>query len=327
MIALLIVAPLAWNFVQHPDQLLLRSSQIAVGPGGAAAGTPVQNALATLGMFNVQGDRDPRSNVPGMPAFDLLIGVPFLIGVGLALWRWKRPVFGGLLLAGLVMLAPTVLSEYAPHFRRAVGVTPVAALLIGLGLAVILGRPQERASQDAYVPWRVRESGLEPAELSARMDRLRWWGRVLVVVAILFGSAVYSAVAYFDIWGRANALYYAYDQGLWEIGQYVRGLPADERVLLSPRPETDMTLAFAWRDGPAVRRFDGRHAFIVPGGDRPATYIIIDHEDDRGRLLPARSLSRCPGRAGVSRPERPALCTGIPCGESRQARASSRRRR
>ena len=46
-----------------------------------------------------------------------------------------------------------------------------------------------------------------------------------------------------------------------------------------------MTLAFAWRDGPAVRRFDGRHAFVVPGGDRPATYIIIDHEDDRGRLL------------------------------------------
>ena len=36
VIALLIVAPLAWNFVQHPDQLLLRSSQIAVGPGGAA---------------------------------------------------------------------------------------------------------------------------------------------------------------------------------------------------------------------------------------------------------------------------------------------------
>jgi len=73
-----------------------------------------------------------------MPAFDLLIGVPFLIGAGLALWRWKRPVFGGLLVAGLAMLAPTVLSEYAPHFRRAVGVTPIAALFIGLGLAVIL---------------------------------------------------------------------------------------------------------------------------------------------------------------------------------------------
>ena len=179
-------------------------SQSAPAARRGRPGTPAQNVLATLGMFNVQGDRDPRSNVPGMPAFDLLIGVPFLIGAGLALWRWKRPVFGGLLLAGLVMLAPTVFSEYAPHFRRAVGVTPVAALLIGLGLAVILGRPQERAGQDAYVPWRVRESGLEPAELSARMNRLRWWGRVLVVAAILFGSAIYSAIAYFDIWGRAQ---------------------------------------------------------------------------------------------------------------------------
>jgi hypothetical protein len=135
------------------------------------------------------------------------------------------------------------------------------------------------------VPWRVQESGLEPAELAAHMDRLRWWGRVLLVAAIVVGSAIYSAVAYFDIWGGANALYYAYDQGLWEIGQYVRRLPPDEQVYLSPRPETDMTLAFAWRDGPAVRRFDGRHAFIAPGAARAATYIIIDHEDDRGRLL------------------------------------------
>ncbi|MCU0500589.1 MAG: glycosyltransferase family 39 protein [Anaerolineae bacterium] len=285
IVAAVITVPLGLNLIQHPDHLFLRTSQIAAEPGKPAAPNPVSNLLATAAMFSIRGDMDPRSNVPGLPAFDILMSLPFVIGLGLALWRWRRPVFSSLLIIGGVMLLPTVVSDYAPHFRRAVGATPVAALLIGLGLAVILGRPQERASQDAYVPWRVRESGLEPAELSARMDRLRWFGRMLVVVVIVAGSAIYGAVAYFDIWGRANALYYAYDQGLWEIGQYVRGLPADERVLLSPRPETDMTLAFALRDGPAVRRFDGRHAFVVPGDDRPATYIIIDHEDDRGRLL------------------------------------------
>ena len=352
----LIALPMAWNWLRHPDQLLLRSSQIAVGPSGAAAGSPTQNLLASLGMFSVQGDRDPRSNVPGMPAFDLLISVPFMIGAGLAAWRWKRPVFASLLLAGLLMLAPTVFSEDAPHFRRAVGKTPVAALLIGLGLAAILGwrgdaalrqaqdtarslslskrqqaqdaarslslskrqqaqdatrplslskrrqaqdatRPLSlskrrqaqdaalRQAQGAYVPWQLRESGWDPAVLAQRMERLAGWGRGVVVAALLAGSAAYGATAYFDIWGRSNALFYAYDQGLWEIGHYVLDLPAGTPVYLSPRPPTDMTLAFAWRAGPDVRRFDGRHAFVASQTGRPAVYIIIDYEDYRGARL------------------------------------------
>ncbi|MDQ1300421.1 MAG: hypothetical protein QG637_338, partial [Chloroflexota bacterium] len=295
LLAALIALPMAWNWLRHPDQLLLRSSQIAVGPDGAAPGSPAQNLLAALGMFSVQGDRDPRSNVPGMPAFDPLISVPFMIGAGLAAGRWQRPVFASLLLAGLLMLAPTIFSEAAPHFRRAVGETPVAALFIGLGLAVILGRRADTArslslskrppAQDAYMPWQLRESGWDPAVLAQRMDRLRGWGRGLVVTVLLAGSAIYGATAYFDIWGRSNALFYAYDQGLWEISQYVNDLPSDLPVYLSPRPETDMTLAFAWRAGPEVRRFDGRHAFIAPQTERPAIYIIVDYEDDRGALL------------------------------------------
>lgn len=285
LVAGLVALPMAWNWLQHPDQLLLRSSQIAVGPGDAARGTPLQNLLATLGMFSVRGDRDPRSNVPGMPAFDPLISVPFMIGVGLALWRWKRPVFASLMLALLLMLVPTILSEHAPHFRRAVGATPMGALFIGLGAAAILGRRSDAAPATAYVPRPLAASGWEPAVLAGQMDRLRWWGRVVAVATILSGSAIHSASAYFDVWGRSNALFYAYDEGLWEIGRYVLELKDDTHLFLSPRPATDMTLAFAWRNGPPVRRFDGRHAFIVPSGNRPATYIIIDHEDFRGAML------------------------------------------
>ena len=121
VVALVVVAPLALNWLQHPDQLLLRSSQIAVGPAGAAGGTPVRNLLATAAMFNFRGDPDPRNNQPGLPVLDILMSIPFLIGLGVTLWRWRRPAFGVILLAGAIMLAPTVLSEYAPHFRRAAG--------------------------------------------------------------------------------------------------------------------------------------------------------------------------------------------------------------
>ncbi len=286
-IALVVVAPLALNWLQHPDQLLLRSSQIAVGPSGAAGGTPVRNLLATLGMFNFRGDPDPRNNQPGLPVLDILMSIPFLIGLGATLWRWRRPAFGATLLVGLIMLIPTMLSEYAPHFRRAVGAAPIVALLCGLGLALLLGqRRSNTITRPDDVPPRLREEGVAAEQIAAGMDRLRWFGRVIIVATILLGATVFTASAYFTRWGNSRAIYYAYDQGLWEIGQYVLGLPADERVYVTPRPATDMTLAFAWREGRPVRHFDGRYAFIAPAPGKAATYIVIDHEDFRGgRLL------------------------------------------
>ena len=286
MVALSVIAPLALNWLQHPDQLLLRSSQIAVGPAEATGGTPLRNLTATLAMFNLRGDPDPRNNQPGLPVLDVLMSIPFLIGLGVSLWRWRRPAFSATLAVGLIMLIPTLLSEYAPHFRRALGAAPIVALLCGLGLAILLGRRRaDPATRPEEVPARLREDGVAPERIAAGMDRLRWFGRVIIVVAILLGATAYTAAAYFVRWGNSHAIYYAYDQGLWEIGQYVLGLPADEAVYVTPRPATDMTLAFAWREGRPVRHFDGRHAFIAAAPDRSTTYIVIEHEDFRGGQL------------------------------------------
>jgi hypothetical protein len=135
------------------------------------------------------------------------------------------------------------------------------------------------------VPACLREDGVAPEQIAAGMDRLRSLGRVIIVATILLGSTVLAASAYFIHWGNSNAIYYAYDQGLWEIGQYVLSLPADELVYVTPRPATDMTLAFAWREGRPVRHFDGRHAFVAPPPGKAATYIVIEHEDFRGGQL------------------------------------------
>ena len=141
MLAVLIVAPLALDFARRPGQVLMRTGQVAVidpvRPDTGALAEVGSNMLKALGMFSLAGDIDPRSNIPGMPALDPLLSVPFYLGFVLALWRWKRPATGVLLLAGCAMLANTVFSQYAPHFRRSLGLTPVVALMSGLGLAAI----------------------------------------------------------------------------------------------------------------------------------------------------------------------------------------------
>jgi 4-amino-4-deoxy-L-arabinose transferase-like glycosyltransferase len=260
-IAVVVFLPMGWQWARNPDLLFLRTTQVVAA--SPAQGSPGGNLLAALGMFSFRGDQDPRNNVPGMPALDVLMTIPFCLGIGVALWRWRRPVYSSILLSGLILLLPTILSEYAPHFRRAIGAIPAVAMLCGLGLAVILGRPDAPG--------------------------IRRTARAAAVGAILLGSALFGATAYFARWGQSPDLYYAYDQGLWEIGQYVSGLPADETVLLTPRPASDATLGFAWREGRPVRHFDGRHALPIPSSElaagKPVDYVVIEHEDFRATGL------------------------------------------
>lgn len=271
LLAVALAAPLVVFFLQHPELATLRSGQvIVIRPGQPlqeTAGVLAGNLLKALGMFSVAGDADPRSNIPGRPALDILLAVPFYLGLLLALRRWKQPAFGMLLLAAGAMLLATMLSEYAPHFRRALGVTPVIALLSGLGLATIGTFKRATAGNRTWPGWIA----------------------VGIATCILLGSAAWNIRDYFIIWGRSPDLFYAYDEGLWQIGQYARTLPADEAIYISPRPARDATLAFAWRNGPAVRHFDGRAALLTQTrlGEtlQTATYIIIEHEDFRGGKL------------------------------------------
>lgn len=296
--AVAVAAPLALFFIQHPDAMTLRSGQVAIVAPGQPLGQTISalgsNLLRALGMFSVAGDIDPRSNIPGQPALDPLIAVPFYLGLILAVWRWKRPAIGVLLLAGGAMLLTTVLSEYAPHFRRAIGMTPVVALLTGLGLAAIMSSAAERLRPQIPPPSTL-DGDITTASFhqsrrgSARVQVL--WGMIGagLVVLMLLGSAAWTIRDYFVVWGRAPELFYAYDEGLWQVGQYIRTLPAEDTIYISPRPASDATLAFAWRTGPLVHHFDGRAAFVTK--DRlgqtqtDATYIVIEHEDFRGSRL------------------------------------------
>ena len=274
-LALLLVLPLAALFRQNPDLLLLRPGQIAaVGQEGAAPAGLTANIWATLRMFGPgqTGDLDPRRNLPGAPALNLWQAIPFYLGLGLALWHIRRPVYA-LLVVGLAgLLLPGVLSEYAPHFHRVLGAVAPAALLAGLGLAWIW--------QWGSLRWRQAPAAKWPAVAAAT-----------AIVLLLVAGGVGAARTYFARWATLPDLFYAFDVGLWEIGQWVADQPAETPVYLSPRDSSHATLAFAWRPGsgsrPAPASFDGRHVFPLTAAvtAQPEQYVVVEQEDFRTRLL------------------------------------------
>jgi hypothetical protein len=133
------LTPLAIYAIGHWDVVIGRPGQVsAFNPlvsGGDPWGTLGRQLLGTLGMFFVRGDTIPRHNLPGRPVFDPLMGITMVLGLGRVVLktRWKVSHAFALVWVGL-MLVPTWLSEDAPHFLRAVGVLPMAAVFPALGL-------------------------------------------------------------------------------------------------------------------------------------------------------------------------------------------------
>jgi hypothetical protein len=115
-------------------------------------------------------------------------------------------------------------------------------------------------------------------------------------VAIILGGTVVAARDYFVRWAALPDLFFAFDTGLWRIGQEIAQQPSSAVTYLTPRPADHPTLAFALatekgKDSagqrPAPISFDGRQVFPLTAGPNAQVekYIVIEHEDFRTPLL------------------------------------------
>lgn len=254
--AALVFAPLGVHFLQHPASFSLRAGQVLLkGDPGRFLGNALENASHWARAFLFEGDTNPRNNLPGAPALTPWLALPWLVGLLQPFGRRHRPP--ALFLVGwlAIMLLPSILTDYAPSFQRAIGAVPPLCLLVGLGLY----------RMGAWVTDRVGRA---------------WVGSLLVAV-VLVGNAGQSLHQYFVRWGQDNALYYAFDEGIYEIGEYMREATlAGEAVYLTPVRPDHATLHFLLRDVGGPHTFDGRLTFVLPPRtDTTVHYIVLTQED------------------------------------------------
>ena len=137
--ALLILAPLGLYTLRHPDVILARTGQVSVFSEtihqGDLWGTLARHTFRTAEMFFARGDRIWRHNLAWRPVWGPALGLAFIIGVAAAVAGFRRDAGAALVVIWTAVMAlPTLLAEDAPHFLRAVGVLPTAALLPACGL-------------------------------------------------------------------------------------------------------------------------------------------------------------------------------------------------
>lgn len=260
---LVVAAPLlafwsgaAWTFTSHAEEVSV------LGHGGAALAA---NAARVLAMFNLAGDAAPWRNLPGRPVFDAWTGAAFLAGLVLALRAARRGHDGAALaLAWLgALLVPTVVTDNAPNFSRAIGVLPVACLIAALGLEAVATR---LAAARRSTAWLAAARLTPPPRAAAAL-----------VAASIALTALVAARDYFARWAVDPATPLAFDADKQALGAfYRRATDAGTRVYLSP----------ALMDHPTV---------VVAAGERPAGF-----DPAFGAAMPAdpaapTMLARLPG--------------------------------
>ena len=230
--ALTVAMPLLIHFLRYPSDFSVRTSQVSIVNHG---GIPMllDNLGRLMGMAFVRGDLNVRLNYPGRPVLDVFSLVPFLVGMAYVLRRIWRPgsVF---LLAGLgCMLLPTLLSDEAPNFGRAIGALPFFALLIAVGL-------------DRLLAW-----------VSCWRPALRVPGSVVGWGLLLLSTAL-AAHVYFVKYADLPNLYDSWDTGYTQVAYDIANISktnisapvftyADEEIANHP------TLAYLLSDQPIAK--------------------------------------------------------------------------
>lgn len=287
--ALLTSLPLALYVSQHPGRIMSHPVAVSVLDRQVGAGRPIEavfgNVRAVAGAFVVEGSRSWYHNLSRRPVFDPLLAVFFVLGVGQLAWRLfaaRSPamrleaVFIGLALT--VMALPTVLTDGAPNYSRAIGLLPV--LFVPPALALV------RASR-----WLADTAGRP--QLSGPL-----------VALALCVSGVWTARDYFVTYARAPEPQGVFGTEAVEKAVLLRALAQEVTVY----PTTGMLGRSVMKyliHGAGVVPLDLNQGMVVPAG-RTAWYAFAAGEEDEaatdfGSTWPSLPRMTLTGRQGMPR--------------------------
>lgn len=210
----LVAAPILLHFVLHPEHFFLRARHLWVLDAHYNLGDPTRTVLDNIGLhllaFGFRGDPHWRHNFGNQPLLNPLEAIFFWIGIGMTLWRWRRPAYRLLFLWLGVMLLPPMLArdDLVPHYLRMIGAAPAAYLLIGVGIWEIL----------RLLRMRTRALGERTFSIAA----------ACIVGVALMVQGVLTYRTFFHRWAAIPDLYERYESELTDAASVLNEQPFSE---------------------------------------------------------------------------------------------------
>lgn len=201
-----IFLPLFLDYIINTNHFFGRVGEVSLFESGFLSGLKliVINIFKILLMFIYKGDLNQKFNISGMPNFDYLTGVIFIIGLifSIATLKAVNKKNGLLLFYFVFMLLPSVFSVDAPHLLRAFGAVPSVAIILTLGYIKVFEIFKKRISKNLTI--------------------------ILIGVLILFYcSNEYRR--YFILWADDTRTWYNFNTDWYQLGQDLKSLEGENK--------------------------------------------------------------------------------------------------
>ncbi|MBC7228000.1 MAG: glycosyltransferase family 39 protein [Thermoflexales bacterium] len=246
LVAIILFLPMLTYGMLHPQDIFQRPDMVRI-----SSLDEFWNNLRLWGQaWFREGDPDARYNPIRRPVVDTAL-IPYFLSGLVFLWRGVRRRWYMLLIIGLAVasLLPSLLTQPAPHFLRAVGLVIPVALIVGLGA------------------W-----GWEMVAYRLRL----WKGALLLLLVpyIIAGVATWREVN--ARWLHHPEVFTLMEQHINQASNFVQAeIPPNTSVYFSPFSLSHPVVAFRRADlAPRpVGAFDSHICLVIP--DTPAVYISV----------------------------------------------------
>lgn len=224
-----------------------------------------QRMILSLAGLVLRGDMFPDHNLPGRPVLGPLMGALMVVGIGVSLARWRKPVYGLALIWLASGLLPVAFVPRKPDFEYMVILLPVVFAFPAIGLRAVYGQLRHRLDEQ-------RRAGFALAAAAG-------------IILLLGINATWTFRDYFTIWPRLGDVRLNYQADLGLLAYYldtsrdptpisVCSTPVDPAAGPFALSNKDLLSYFMHRQNLSIRYFDCDQSLILANGGESQRLIF-----------------------------------------------------
>lgn len=260
VLALVLSLPLTLYLVQHPG---VREPVPVTEQPGLLAEVP-ERLVSSLVALVLRGDMLPYHNLPGRPVLGPFLGGLMVVGLGVALARWRRAPYGLALLWLALGLLPTAFLPHKPDFEFMAIVLPLVFAFPAIGLRALFQFIRERA-------W-------------GRLGQVLVTAIGSVVAVVIVGNAIWTFRDYFLVWPTLGDVRLNYQADLGVLAHYLDVSSDPTPVSICSTPVDHSADPFALTNAELL-------SYLMHRRDRPIRYfdctqsLVIANGGESQRLI------------------------------------------